>query len=781
MNLPTTSYTERTTFPKRIASAFLISFLPLFLAPATAADKIDERPIYELAPVIVKTERIGTSASTQSGTSELAFQEDFSVWEPTDAAELLRYFPNINASKPSIGSSEPLISVRDQSALSSGRLWVLVDGFPISNPLRTGAGGAARLNLVDPQTIDSVEIQYGPFSASYGGYAMGGVISYKTLPVDESSGQLGIRYFWHDFSLYGTENVYEGHRANFSFTERLGDFGIGISGSHVEEDGHPRRFFSTTNFSTVVPGAPPAGPPGAPPSTPVEGAFLDKDPHGNDRIVYGALGTRQTTTSTVGLKLDHYFDQATLRWTSRFSDRASETELGETYLTNSLTGAPVASGPVVQDGRSFNISPSLAGNEESNSTEWLNGIGLSGELDSNWEYDLSLSYLTILEQTNSNANRIADTPEGFWLNGKATLAKKSMFENDRFDGLFGYEWTAAKIEEDAFDGAGTFKQKTGGQTGLHALFASVGWQINSDFRAIFGVRADAWETTDGFAEFFVTEMGITRFERDDYTERDTETLSPKFSLEYDLTEKDQIRLNLAQTHRFPLVQELYRQEVLSTGELLLSEPNLQPEKSDNIELSWIREIEGGRLRFTVFHNSIEDAILQQFEAPTLIPGSGPVMQSASYTNINKVETLGLELFLLKKNLFVHNLEGSIGAGWMDSSIKEYSEDTDVEGNRYPGVPEWRANASLRYNWNRAFTTALGATYQSHVFEYIENTDTRNTVEAVGKRLFFNLSARYRIQDNFSVSLQIDNLLDEVAFTNGPERHRTFSVGVEWRY
>ena len=118
---------------------------------------------------------------------------------------------------------------------------------------------------------------------------------------------------------------------------------------------------------------------------------------------------------------------------------------------------------------------------------------------------------------------------------------------------------------------------------------------------------------------------------------------------------------------------------------------------------------------------------------------------------------------------------------MDSEISRYQDNPTVEGNRYPGIPQWRANASLRYRWNRSMETALGARYQSHVFERIDNTDTINTLQAVGERLIFDFSLVYRMENGFSLNARVDNLLNEIAFTNRPERQRTFSLGAEWGF
>ncbi len=736
-----------------------------------------ESPIYELETFVVSTANSTSgSAAPEASLSPELFNEEFAVWEPTDAADLLRYFPNVNVNKPAIGSDESLISVRDQSALANGRLWVLVDGFPISNPLLAGATGAPRLNVVDPQSIDSVELFYGPFSANYGGYAMGGVIHYKTRPPQRRSAELGTRIFWHDFSLYGSEDRYTGSRTNFRVTEKWGRLGLGLSGSYLKEDGNPQLFYSTTGISDTPP--PPPGP-GGPPPTPsiaVSGAYFDRDAQGNERVVYGSQGTRETTVGALALDGSYDLGEATLRFTSRYSEREVDIRHPETYLTDPL-GNPVSGGDVVQGGRFFHLSNRLSSQETREEGEWLNGIGLAGELPAGWTYDAHLSHYQMLESENRSSTRIQTSPTAYWLNGKASFEKQELFSNADLDGLFGFEWTRAEFEDADFTAAGDPLRNTGGQTDLYAAFATVGWQLAPEWRTVFGLRADQWASDDGFAK----EGGGARTRFDS---RDEFGLSPKWTLEYQANPKDSFRLNLAQAYRFPLAIELFREEYdADTDSFSLSNPDLQPEHSTNIELSWLRHTRRGQLRVTVFRNQVDDAILQQFvdPAPPMGGGPPPPPEPPAYSNVDIVTSYGIEAFLLRRDFLIPQLEATISGGWMESEIDRWDDSPENEGNTYPGVPEWRGNASLRYKWSPAFETALGARYQSHIYERADNTDTRNTLGAVGERLIFDLSGVYRFDNGIALNLRIDNLFNEVAFTNRPERQRTFSIGAEWRY
>ena len=67
-----------------------------------------------------------------------------------------------------------------------------------------------------------------------------------------------------------------------------------------------------------------------------------------------------------------------------------------------------------------------------------------------------------------------------------------------------------------------------------------------------------------------------------------------------------------------------------------SDPNLKAERSDALELSAEKDWEQHRLRVSVFHDAVRDAILRQSDT-TVTPGATRV------SNVDRVKTSGLEI------------------------------------------------------------------------------------------------------------------------------------------
>jgi len=96
------------------------------------------------------------------------------------------------------------------------------------------------------------------------------------------------------------------------------------------------------------------------------------------------------------------------------------------------------------------------------------------------------------------------------------------------------------------------------------------------------------------------------------------------------------------------------------------------------------------------------------------------------------------------------------------------------------VPQWRLNASLRYAPDRNWDLALNFRHQSTPDRNLENDATSKcgTFFCVTDFSFVDLKAARRL-GNFTLSLGIDNLLNEKAFVYHPYPGRSFLLAVKW--
>ena len=104
------------------------------------------------------------------------------------------------------------------------------------------------------------------------------------------------------------------------------------------------------------------------------------------------------------------------------------------------------------------------------------------------------------------------------------------------------------------------------------------------------------------------------------------------------------------------------------------------------------------------------------------------------------------------------------------------------GKQLPNIPKWRSTATAMYRPNDRFTYTLAARYSSKLYTTLDNVDVRyNTYQGFSEWFVVDTKANYRVNDNWSVSGGIDNLLDRKYFLFHPFPHRTFLAGLKYGY
>ncbi len=119
--------------------------------------------------------------------------------------EVLKYTPGMNINRSfGVLSAKATVTMRGLSSKEQGRVLVLMDGIPLNK----SDGGSVDWNMIDPYSIERIEITKGAGSAIYGGSAMGGIINIIT--------QKPVNKFNLNASLdYGTYNT-AGAKVNVS-------------------------------------------------------------------------------------------------------------------------------------------------------------------------------------------------------------------------------------------------------------------------------------------------------------------------------------------------------------------------------------------------------------------------------------------------------------------------------------------------------------------------------------------------------------------------------------
>src|SRR3546814_15238355 len=82
------------------------------------------------------------------------------------------------------------------------------------------------------------------------------------------------------------------------------------------------------------------------------------------------------------------------------------------------------------------------------------------------------------------------------------------------------------------------------------------------------------------------------------------------------------------------------------------------------------------------------------------------------TNIGKVRTWGADLIVSAENVLIDGLSLDANASWIDAEVTRNPLNPALVGNKFPRVPKWRANASVRYSPSEDWSLAANFRHQS---------------------------------------------------------------------
>jgi iron complex outermembrane receptor protein len=139
----------------------------------------------------------------------------------------------------------------------------------------------------------------------------------------------------------------------------------------------------------------------------------------------------------------------------------------------------------------------------------------------------------------------------------------------------------------------------------------------------------------------------------------------------------------------------------------------------------------------------------------------------------------------------------LGAAWSETDVSDIPLDvcaepsgSDCDGNRLPFNPEWMVSGGINghYSFNSGEVFAgLDFSWQDEFYSALENTEG-DAVDSVG---FVNLRTGWNSEQNWSVSVYVENVFDEESFaardtgffgTNAaPTQPRTAGVDISYTF
>jgi len=734
----------------------------------SAEDKVEE--------IIVWGSASDRNFANPSPTSILT-QEDFASINVATTEDVVKFEPSVVIRRRFIGDSNGVLGMRGSNMFQTSRSMVFADGVPLHYLLQSRWNGAPRWTMVSASEIAQVEVMYGPFSAEYGGNAMGGVMEIETAIPQASEFHFDTSFYSQNFDDYGFDDTVNGYKTFMSYGDKVGDTSYYFSFNRLDNQAQPQTFRFGGRSSSATP-------------IPVSGSLVENDDRSNSRNWFMDTGVVDTQTNNYKFKLGHDFGNWSTLLNVAYEDRNSVNDSANTYLRDAA-GNPVYRGDVIDNGRQFSVPASRFAASELERRSLSTGLRVRGQVTDTIELEANINRFSVLRDENRSSRAHPNDPlytldgqvQDFGDTGWDTAEVKLYFDDLRVPGLSlvaGIRHEAYELNMDIYNSSNyvagskdAFTSRSGGETEIFAAFAQLNWQINDQWDAAFGLRHEKFESSNGY--FDDDDAGTAEFDITQVPSRESSETSPKFSVGYLPNADWSFRYSVAKAYRFPIVEELFSQYE-AYNSTSVSNPGLAPEDGLHHNLMAERAIDNGYIRVNYFTETIENAI----EAQSTILDGGTSLRT--FIPVDELRTSGIEFIANAQDMFLPNLDLRFNTVYTDSEVVKNAPNPSIEGNVYPRMPQWRSNLLATYHLSSAWDIGANLQYASDSFGRIDNTDDEDNVYgAQDGYTRVGLKSTYRINDGMSLGLGIDNLTDEVAFVAHPWPGRTFYANFSYDF
>ena len=744
-------------------SVFLVGLALVFVSAPSLSDET----------IHVWGEEKDSRAASYTNPTSVLTQEDMISINVATTEDVVKYEPSLVIRRRFIGDSNGTLGIRGSNMFQTSRSMVFADGVPLHYFLQSRWNGAPRWTMVSASEIAQVEVIYGPFSAEYGGNAMGGVVLIETAIPQEKTFHIDGSFFTQEFDDYGFDDTVSGFKGFMSFGDKIDDLSYFLSYNHLDNDSQPQSFRDT------------AATPTADPST-ATGGIVDNNAKGAERIWYGDTGVVNTVTDNYKFKLGYDFGDWSTLLNVAYEDRTSTTDSPNRYVTGNSGNALWSASNEVQDGRKFSFASKKLNVSELDRESLSIGLRIKGDISESAQLEVNVNQFDILrDETRSstvNPNDSLYTPAGqisvYDDSGWKTAEVKLTIDDLGAEGVqwvTGLRHEAYELNLDVYSSPnyetgekGAITSRFGGETAISALYSQVNWDINPSWNMAFGLRYEYFKSHGGYYDdddTLTSELDLVSIAGES-----TSKASPKFSVGYQPQDDWLIRYSIAKAYRFPIVEELFSQYEKYQSKSI-SNPELKPEDGIHHNLMFDKEIESGSLRVNIFQETVRNVIENQTDTSTDV---------RTFVPIDEVNTAGIEFIANVFGVFNPLLDVRFNLTYTDSEITKNDPDPSFEGNQFPRMPHWRSNLLATYHMTSQWDVGGNLQYASDSFGSLDNKDKENNVYgAQDSYTRIGLKTGYALNENTKVSLGVDNLTNEVSYVAHPWPGRTYYLTISY--
>lgn len=708
----------------------------------------------------------GTVSSDQSpASSSVVLRRDFERRAVMSVDQAVRPLEGVYAWRQrGLSDNEAGVGMRGFSGRAGGqsRVLILLDGQPVNNAY-TGAVNWTALTLGE---VERVEVVRGPYSSLYGGNAMGGVVNILTRPIEHRHVEA--------YTQMGTNQTATSYLRGS--TRLWGRLGAGLSYEDQRTGGYPtQEVLRPATVSTSAGGIQVTGV--TPYLTRVGGQTYAVGLRGDNTYErHGIRGRAEYTVSPRSFASFQYVRQANSFGWDRYTSTARAAD-----------GRLIDNGAVVftDDGvwRRITLAPSnFLGPDGSGSSnlyqgQWLHSTAGGGQLrvqggvldipgDRLGQPGASATFDggpgTLTRQENRGTFFNTQWSQSVALRHALTVGT-DVRRDQASIGVFPID---DYLESSATAPRTTYSQ---GRALTAAVYVQDQIAVSEAVTVTFGTRYDHWRTYDG-----ASQAGAGR-PTEPFEDRGEGALTGKAALVYQAPTATVLRTSVGTSFRSPSVFDLYRDLVLSSGQLLLGNPDLGSERLASWEVG-ARQPLGGVASFdvTYYENRIRGLIQRSVDF-----ASDPTGFTSRHFNAGRARTRGTELAFSWQP--VSWLTARPTYTLTDARIVRNDAAPATVGQQVTFVPRHTAAGTVTALIGRATATGT-ARYQSAVFATDTNTDTVRGVPGSYDEFFeFDGAVTLALTRALEAHVAVENLFDRQYYLFYRNPGRLVMAGLRVRF
>jgi iron complex outermembrane receptor protein len=735
--------------------------------PFSDAPSVAQEP----AIVVVGTREDAQAPNTKEEVDAARLEETTNL---RNAEDSLRYLPSLLVRKRHLGDTQAPLATRTSGVGASARSLIYADGVLLSALIGNNNSFASpKWGMVSPEEISTVDVLYGPFSAAYPGNSLGAVVNIVTRMPQELEATATAAVNVQSFDQYATSGSYPAYQLAGTIGDKAGPLSWFASANHVDSRSQPLAYVTVARpASTSANG------------TIVTGAFRDLNRTGQPILVLGAGRFEHQLQDNFKLKLGlELAPSLRLAWTSGLflNDTASK---AESYLAGG-TG-PAFAGPLNIDGRFVTVPASAFSNQvyrfdERHSMHSLvveqSGAPVAWSLvGSLYHYGKSVQRLpstALPGATVGGSGSITRMDGTGWrtLDFKAASSIAGAHQISGGAHFDGFTLRNRRFSTDHWlaGSENRLVQSARGRTRTWALWLQDRLIVAPAVTITLGGRYEWWKAYGGANFSLSPALDVVP------PVRTAHGFSPKASIRWEPGPAWSATLSAGRALRFPTVSELY--QAISTGPTItVPNPGLRPEDAIAMELALQKTGKNGRFRISVFHETVDNALLSQ--AAPLVAGSTALFNFVQ--NIGRTRTNGIEIVAERRDL-VPGIDLSGSVTFTDPRIMKDRLLRAAEGKTIPQVPRRKATIVATWRPADAVAVTLAGRYASKSYGTIDNSDpVGHTYQ--GFEGYFVADARlsYELSPHWRFAAGVENLTGERYFLFHPFPGRTFTGELAWR-